>query len=484
MAPFGSQLRRPGTVIAVSLAGALVVGLCFSQPRSRGAEWLPATAIPSGSGRAPSTADYSAGAVPLISPTPQLMRHLESAPPQTLETPRVTVAASSQGTSAETESATPSLTTALTDAATTLETPRATDAAFSQGTSAATESATPSPTTALTDAATPATPATLSCSFDYYDSYFTALGSFPSAGSWTGSAWGPNDCVIHSPGTSGSGACLFDPNRTASEIVILGDSMGMRYAKGLGRALQPVAACSEAAYDELATVLPGVKVAQMDCGGCHPLRISCTKLDTGVGLHITYLPMEFVLDFEFTMPARIHWDNTCDMTSDPPCRWAWTTQQVLFDLFFARRPGGYPSQIHVVGNIHDCARRTPREFSRDLRWLLDVIDAAAPPTTHVYFWEAAALNPVHQPMAWSNITSDRCVSMMNAAVQHELRPYVQRTRAGGAAVAAGGPQWHATSGIFNASLQKIHLNYDGVHYRDEFYDAMMRVLLRSYCPSA
>ena len=206
--------------------------------------------------------------------------------------------------------------------------------------------------------------------------------------------------------------------------------------------------------------------------------------------------MEFLIDFEVTAPPRMSAEKTCDFSTVVPCAWPWSSQQLLFETYFRSLPT-YPDEVVILQNIHDCARRGPREFRRDLRWLLDLVNASVPAASAVHLWEEAALNPAHQPMEWHAVTSDTCVQMMNGAIAEELAPYAApsvwaavaavRGRLGGeqpavVVPAGGGPVWRPTYGLFAPSQKVIEWNYDGVHFREPWYVQLARTLLHLACP--
>lgn len=400
-----------------------------------------------------------------------------------------------------------------------------------------------------------------SCSFDFFSNHLLCFGELPSAGSWSGDSWLPTDCSISSSSTVPQVCPMrlrLQTSRqdlhTPRDVVIIGDSQGIRYTKALNRSLAAAGVTCVPVSDEGQPGFYGdlQKVeTRRDCGGCGAFALQCDGVMTAealgstirspadgsqpteplpqpatgnsvtVSFQLVYLFMEFVLDFDIAEPLRIHWNRagdagSCNMSEAVPCRWAWSTQQFLFDAFFRRRARGYPAEIHIFQNIHDCARRNAADFRRDLRWLLDVIDTSAPASSNVYYWEAGAINAARQPADWARVTSNDCVRMMNAAVAEEVAPYIALSAAAGppvaaassaAAAAAGdspsssqpqataqatttaarridGPAWHGTYGLHEASLQRLDLNKDGVHFQDLWYDQVARLMLASYCPPA
>ena len=327
------------------------------------------------------------------------------------------------------------------------------------------------------------------CSERFYDAFFACHGYFARYGAWQDTTWVPADCAVD---TRPQGTCLFDQNSNVTEIVLLGDSMPRKYMSSLQGILGDVAECADVGevVDAAFFHTPDMKTSREDCGGCSPAFFKCRGKSNGKEIRFRYLLMEFVLDFEKTGPSRIHWDqgpSGCDFTQNPPCWWPWTTQQVYFNNYFARRPEGYPDEIHIFQNIHDCARRSGLETRRDVRWLVDTVDASSPQSTHIHFWEAASLNPRHQPMHWSSVTSNTCSARMNAAVHEALVPLVPRTAADVAArtemgaTASSLPTWHATHALQAPSSQVIEWNNDGVHFSAEWDRQVMRLMLASYC---
>ena len=319
-------------------------------------------------------------------------------------------------------------------------------------------------------------PSPPACTYDFYDAYFACHGRFPSSGSWSGETWQPEDCRLPPVG----GGCLFERAsgvRAPARILLLGDSMAMRTNMALQRAMSQLGVTCNTVASEGGAYYgsAGLEVGRRDCGGCDASTLSCSAAN-GVAVEFQYLVMEFLIDFELTQKSRIHWDEgSCSFSEDVPCRWAWNTQLSIFDAYLRGRPGGYPDEIHIIQSIHDCARRTAADFARDLRWLMQLIDESAPPSTRVYMWEAAALNPAHQPMNWARVTSDTCVQMMNAAVQRELAAYAAKPPG------APGPVWRPTAGLFERSVAVIDSNYDGVHYHPFWYDNVARTMLAGYC---
>jgi hypothetical protein len=283
------------------------------------------------------------------------------------------------------------------------------------------------------------------------------------------------------------GRCLFnDTTHRVRDITILGDSQGRRYAlwmadvlRGAGGTCDVVANEGEHYYQG---VLPRVQSGQRDCGGCNAFTIRCVGPE-GARINVEYVVMEFILDFELTQPTRIHWDHgSCSFSEAVPCRWAWSTQQLLFDQYFRSRPAGYPSEIHYFQNVHDCARRNPADFRRDVRWLLTLMNDTVPATSNIYLWEAAALNSDKQPMDWARVTSDNCAQMMNGGLQDEAAPFMTAPVAVGGA--RPGPRFHATFSLFNMSAMVAkQWNTDGVHYQDQWYANVARMLAASHCPN-
>ena len=147
--------------------------------------------------------------------------------------------------------------------------------------------------------------------------------------------------------------------------------------------------------------------------------------------------------------------------------------------------------------------------------------------------------PLQTRRQWTKVTSDTCVQMMNSAIARELAPYAGPAIADTLLKHAGsqppvresgskGPLFRPSMGLFEASSQQIDWNYDvrgdagmcrpvvlptpraqharaharshspsptrpcclagvatrvqGVHFRDQWYDAVVRLLLRSLCP--
>ena len=180
------------------------------------------------------------------------------------------------------------------------------------------------------------------------------------------------------------------------------------------------------------------------------------------------------------MPVRIHWDNNCFFNStEPPCKWAFTTQQFIFEVYLPRLTQPL-DQLHIFQNCHDCARRTARDFRRDLAWLLDLVDASLPPASDVYYWEATATNPIHQKN-WANYTDKRCIDSMNSAVKEALLPRVRRTLLQAQQGARTNPGWHATFGHNQPSSERLQLNKDGVHFIPEWYTMVGHTLLSGVC---
>jgi hypothetical protein len=241
------------------------------------------------------------------------------------------------------------------------------------------------------------------CSFDFAALYYGCHGRFPSSGAWDGGdRWVPADCTLAPPPAQAPagplGSCLFRPDGPA-HIVMMGDSQAGRYARALLRALtdRGVARCRRTAFENNDYYGGNLVHKRRDCGGCDSWTESCTSLATGRSVTIEYVVLEFLIDFELSEPERIHWDHNCDFRSALPCKWAWSTQQVVFERYFRSRPT-YPDAIAIFQNIHDCGRRDAADFRRDLRWLLSLIHDAVPASSRVFFWEAAALNSAKQPM--------------------------------------------------------------------------------------
>lgn len=320
-----------------------------------------------------------------------------------------------------------------------------------------------------------------SCSQAYVTSYFACHSKFPSEGSWRDGQWAPSGCKLSGQqGARPLGSCLFDGTR--KHIAILGDSHTMRYASAFERAMRSrgIAECARIQSDSDSDDYYGTGLVKTrrDCGGCDSFVYQCAPSGGGAPLLFSNTVLEFLIDFELAEPPRIHWDSTCDFSNALPCRWAWSTQQVLFDRFLPSMPGGWPDEVHLFANIHDCARRGPKEYARDLSWLLTLMNDTVPSTTRAFVWEAAALNSAKQPMNWARITSDTCVQFMNRAIHQALARFT-RSEAQHAVLGTGegpppsagmpGPQWGPTFGIFEASSQvAATMNYDGVHY-DELW---------------
>ena len=121
---------------------------------------------------------------------------------------------------------------------------------------------------------------------------------------------------------------------------------------------------------------PPIVHGKVDCGGCTPVRLSCSAAGGGGPiLVVEYLLMEFVIDQEMAQDMRIHWTaGSCSFAEEGecwsaigrsatytphppsellspdavPCRWAWNTQLLLFDEYMRKRPGGYPEDIHII----------------------------------------------------------------------------------------------------------------------------------------
>jgi hypothetical protein len=268
---------------------------------------------------------------------------------------------------------------------------------------------------------------------------------------------------------------LFAKNN--SRIVILGDSTGLRYANQTINILSSFSACTPLAtevpqnesYFNLSDIISG----QTDCSGCNSFSTVCSSEDKY--LSVEYIRMEFVLDFELSQKMRsIHYKN-CNMDKNPPCKWAWSTQQLLFEHYFQANP---PTHIHIFQNLHDCSRRSSADFRRDLHWLFDLIDSSVNPGTHVYYWEATAPHPDRQPPEWVNVTSLACLSDMHKITKDAVYPLVQRTLRSEDSTR---PFWHATFSLLQPSLERIDLNYDGVHFQPEFYRMGAETLLIGSC---
>lgn len=324
------------------------------------------------------------------------------------------------------------------------------------------------------------------CSFMFFSAHLLCHGSFPSTGSWEGSVWTPGDCTI----SDASGAPVACPLRAAGasaaeptmrDVVIIGDSQALRYTTALNRSLAALGiTCVRVAEEAQSDFYADVQrvESRRDCGGCNAFAMQCNGRAglfdrTPVSFQMLFLVMEFVLDFDLATPSRIHWDaGSCNHSEPVPCRWAWSTQQFLFEAFFNKRARGYPGEIHVFQNIHDCARRNAADFRRDLRWLLDLVHTAVPAGSNVYFWEATGINSAKQPADWARVTSNDCVRMMNRAIADEVLPYVAASassisdiKSADNGASSGGPTWHGTYALHEASLQRLDLNRDGVHFQ-------------------
>ena len=255
------------------------------------------------------------------------------------------------------------------------------------------------------------------CSEDFVALHYACHGAFPSGGTWAGETWVPAGCRMAAAAAAAApelrprlGSCLFDPARGLGHLTLLGDSQTMRIVGALERYMGAagLASCSRLDGESDTYYGPNVIRRTRDCGGCDAFRTQCQPHAGGRPLVVENGVMEFLIDFETTQKARSHWDSSCDFTSDLPCRWAWSTQQLLFQHLL-QSDGHRPDHVAVFQNIHDCARRDAPDFARDLRWLLSLINDTLPATTTVTMWEAAALNSAKQPMCVRCARARACV---------------------------------------------------------------------------
>ncbi|KIY96939.1 hypothetical protein MNEG_11023 [Monoraphidium neglectum] len=241
-------------------------------------------------------------------------------------------------------------------------------------------------------------------------------------------------------------------------------------------------ATEEAALNAAYYNVSDAQFGRQDCNGCTSFRSVCQG-PSGRRVVIEFLRMEFVLDSELAAPMRIHWDNNCDFTQSPPCKWFWNSQQFLFEGYLKQRRLP-PDHIHVFQNMHDCSRRSPADFRRDLSWFLDVLDTNLHPGTNVYFWEAPHPTGSKQPDQWRNVTSPACMRRMNDAVKRAVAPFLERTAAAAAnASAREQAWWYATFDLFGPTGGRPDLSEDGVHMRGDWYETLARALVAGTCGS-
>jgi hypothetical protein len=353
------------------------------------------------------------------------------------------------------------------------------------------------------------------CSFQHHLEYTTECDwKFPHIASWDGgSVLNPSECVL----VNTAGSCL--ANARPRRIVLLGDSMAMRIFNGVNEVLglQGITCVHLASESELAGSKPGapyfgipdigsMDLQSRDCQGCGS-RIHECRLDNGHSVIIEIVVSEFLMDWEMSeiqryghnpeYPACTNVDENVAVEG-PVCRSRWNTQQVFFERYFNSFGTGYPDQIHIIGNIHDCSRRSSDDYKRDLTWVADMIDHAAPSSSKVYWWTSSMVRTDLQPIRWQKVTSPSCVRMMGDHIQSILAPYFARSRIAQAGddrsklskqildkaktvIDHNGPMWMPTYNLLDLSEAVIGLNTDGVHYTSEYCRQIANLILNGYC---
>ena len=255
------------------------------------------------------------------------------------------------------------------------------------------------------------------CSYAFYDDYYACYGGNPAAGAWEGTAWKPSACTLPSWG----GGCLWERGDGAHPrtILLLGGSQALRTMRGIERSMPFL----------------GISCLQEAEEGAYTL--ACTGAN-GVLVRLQYL-------------------GSC--SSEPePCRSAWSTQLALFDAYRLAHPQSYPDEIHIMQGGSDCAGRTAADLTRDLRWLLQLIEGSAPARTRVHHWEATGS---------ASDALGACAQVLNGVLQRELAPYMAKPEG------ALGPRWRAVAGSYVMSSMVSDADY--------VFDNVARMVMGSYC---
>jgi hypothetical protein len=283
----------------------------------------------------------------------------------------------------------------------------------------------------------------------------------------------------------GSGACLFDADPApARQIIFMGDSQALKWSLAMFYWLSklPNVTCNftgwevhqKGGYYNVSETVFG----KQDCGACDSWRAVCQGPRRRVELE--FLRMEFLIDSELTTPMRIHWDHNCAKDRSPPCKYYWNTQLFLFDLYLkARQPP--PDHIHIMQSMHDCARRSPSDFRRDMAWFVDLLNTTLAPSTNVYFWEAPSPQSARQPAEYRDVTSQACMQWMNAAVKEAIKPFVERTAAAPNASTRGHAGFYGAFDSYTPTASRLDLNVDGVHMRPDWYDTLASAVIAGTC---
>ena len=316
------------------------------------------------------------------------------------------------------------------------------------------------------------------CSLSFANDFYLCHEQLNSKGTWAKEHYQPHGCDSTFTSTAGkaTGEEIAQLSSLPRDLLLLGDSNGYHYMMYLEKLLQDrygatckdVTPHGEFGFDfEVPNQVKGH--APETVHGSRSIVCNVTEEPSSF-FNITFLTMEFTLDFELQTREMTNRD-LCDFNQSVPCRYAWSSQQFLFQEYLVKvRP--WPREIHYFQNIHDCSRRTTVDFRRDLRWLYQLLNDSLPVLDDfgahdVYLWEALAVYTPKQNPRWVNITSNVCAGNMNAIAAEEARPYVEQSRL------------KVGFGMHSASLEKApEWNGDGVHYYQPMYNAVLGFLMQ------
>ncbi|CAH1790993.1 unnamed protein product [Owenia fusiformis] len=217
-----------------------------------------------------------------------------------------------------------------------------------------------------------------------------------------------------------------------------------------------------------------MNVHSRDCSSCTS-KLSLCKLNSSEHtMFIDYLAMENYMDSHMSIlrgklphpgseVCRQNREQNKDW--DVYCPESITTQQVLFNEYLpAQRV--YPDVIILVGSQHETFRRNTRASSRALTWLLDLIDQRVKNTTRVLFLEQTTGNDNLKPNIFQKWTGE---SRLEAIREDSFKVLSSALKYSSVL--------YPFYGLASISRDVISWNMDGVHYHNDFYEAMVHLII-------